>query len=263
MRNCGHSPPDFALRYPCDLLMSVVSLRLCAQPWKWRVEFPGGFQAQPWMAETGILQVRLMQMFRREFHRYSITLTWHKAMQVVMSRYSVTDEREGCLQLDIDYHRSPGFSSSGDKRGKQPCGHPQVYLRGWRGGARNHDQPREQQCWFSRRRGGLQEQRGLRHHCGGRRLLCGCPKCAQEQRGRLHLGLLQVRSGCRKLTIVRQKAEARERTSTMPRILSMSDLQAAITSLSRFIRKGRKNTPLLPFLTIYLWISTVDLRLLP
>ena len=64
------------------------------------------------------------------------------------------------------------------------------------------------------------------------------------------------------LTTVRwQKEEARERTSTTRRILSRSDLQAAIDLLSSFAWKGRENILLLPRLTICLWISIMELRL--
>ena len=59
------------------------------------------------------------------------------------------------------------------------------------------------------------------------------------------------------LTIVRQKAEARERTSTMRRILPRSNFQAAIASLSSFAWKGRENILLFPRLPMCLWISTM------
>ena len=62
------------------------------------------------------------------------------------------------------------------------------------------------------------------------------------------------------LTVVRQKAEVRERTPTTRRILSRSDLQAAIASLSSFIW-NRENFLLLPRLTTCLWISSMELRL--
>ena len=53
----------------------------------------------------------------------------------------------------------------------------------------------------------------------------------------------------------------KERTSTALRILSRSDLQAAIVSLSPFVWKGREKTLLFPCLTICFWISTMELQL--
>ena len=63
----------------------------------------------------------------------------------------------------------------------------------------NYDEPREQQGWFSRRPGGLQERRPrLRHHWD-RRLLLGYPKCSEERQGYFHLALLPAQSGGGKL----------------------------------------------------------------
>ena len=59
--------------------MSGVLRRFCAQSGIGRVEVPGEFQEQSWMAEGVILRVRLMQTIRHKFRRYSITLTWRKA----------------------------------------------------------------------------------------------------------------------------------------------------------------------------------------
>ena len=64
----------------------MVVRRFCAQSWTGRVEVPGEFQAQSWVAEVAILQVRLMRIIGHKIHRYLTTLTWHKAKQVVMSR---------------------------------------------------------------------------------------------------------------------------------------------------------------------------------
>ena len=75
INNCGYLLPDFVCCYPHDLLISAALRRFCAQSWIGCVEVPGELQAQSWMAEVVILQVRLVQMIRHKLRRYSITLT--------------------------------------------------------------------------------------------------------------------------------------------------------------------------------------------
>ena len=70
----------------------------------------------------------------------------------------------------------------------------------------NHDEPRKQQGWFSRRLGGLQERRRLKHHWD-RRLLFGCTKCSEERQGYLHLALLPAQSGGGKSPVNNRRAK--------------------------------------------------------